>query len=326
MKTFLKYLMIFMVPFIICFICFEVYLRQINTDYTEKEKGLILNQKNIELIILGNSHSTYGIDPNQFDLYSYNLANVGQSLYFDKRLVMKHIDKLTNLKFVIINIDYHSLYFSSQSERDAWSYYGNGIEYKNGISVLSKISRIYGYTFSVSKNFLKKDRSKEYKIIKAIDVEKGVDLNKPIYKGWFSFKGTDNDQMAALKYKKRADSFNDLVLNSTEKEEILLDLEDFICQLQSKKITPILVTTPCYSPYIKMLNQKQLKANELDVVKLAKKFNLKYWNFLNLPLKETDFYNCDHLNSNGAKVFSTTLNSLVNSNFSIAKPKKEYSK
>jgi hypothetical protein len=309
MRLFLKYIFVFLIPIFSYFIFFEIYLRGINTTYKIKEKELISNQNKIELLILGNSHSVYGIDPNQFDLIAYNLANVNQSLYFDKRIVLKHIDELTNLRFVIISLDCHSLYFSSQTIiRDTWSYYGHGIEYKNEMPNLSKISYLNGYTNKVAINFLEKDFSKKYNKIKAIDVEEGVDLNEKITKGWFSLNGTNKKIMNEENYQIRANLFNEIIKNSTEKKEILNDLEDFIFQLKARKITPILLTIPCFAPFRKQLNDTLIEQTTKDIINLANKNNIRYWNYFGLPLDETNFYNCDHLNYYGARIFSKTLN------------------
>jgi hypothetical protein len=309
MKLFIKRVVLFLIPVFIFILIWEIYLRQISTTYTVKEKGLVAAEDSIQLLILGNSHEAYDIDPSQFNLYAYNLAQVNQSIYFDKRLTLKYIDKLPHLKFVLIGLDFHSLYFSSQGVRDSWSYYSHGIEYKNELSFFSKFFRLNGYTLKVAVNFLEKDLSKKYKKINAIDALNGVKLSEPITKGWFSFEGRDNDFKQTQVYTQRANEFNDEVKNSNEKADIINDLEDFLYQLKSKNITAILFTPPCYGPFIQMLDQTQLNKNKLDIINLAKKFNIQYWDYLNLLLNETDFHDTDHLNDSGAIKFSKLVNS-----------------
>jgi hypothetical protein len=289
----------------------EIYLRQLPTAYTGKVEGLESSADSVELLILGNSHATFAVDPNQMDEYAYNLAQVNQSLYYDKRLTLKYLDKLPKLKFVIITVDFHSLYFSSQGPRDAWSYYGNGIEYQDGLSLLKKYSRIMGYTPKVAANLILKSVKKKYKTIKAIDVENGVNLNQPMSKGWIEYTGTHQSAMNESSYRERAQDFNELAKNSKEKTDVLKDLENFIQVLQSKNITPVLVTLPGYSPYCKMLDKKVLAQNELDLQTLSRKYDISYWNYLELPLEQNKFWNCDHLNSEGAEIFSKILNQRI---------------
>ncbi|MBU3680521.1 MAG: hypothetical protein FGM16_01120 [Flavobacterium sp.] len=313
MKSLVKNSILFLVPLVIILLLLEIFLRSIDTSYSEKKKGLVANDVKVELLILGNSHSTYGINPNAFDLYAYNMANVNQSLYFDKRITLKHLNQLPNLKYVLIGIDYHSLYFSDQKIRNIWSYYDYGIDYKNQLSFTSKNSRIKGYTLKVALTFIKRKYSGNYQKIKAIDVEDGVDLNQPIQKGWFSFVGTEKGLMNEKSYGSTANLFNYTVKNSTEKTEIISNLEDFIGILKKRNITPILVTTPCYEPYKKLLSKKYLDTNQADVKKLTEKYQIAYWNYFDLPLDQSCFHNCDHLNGKGAAIFSKMLNSRLKS-------------
>ena len=311
MKKFIKYLLYFALPFIILACFFEIYLRQIDTSYTEKEKGIIQNKNKIELLILGNSRATLGIDPNQFDVYAYNIANVAQPLYYDKRLTLKHLDELSNLKYVFITLDMNSLNYSRMGSREIWSYYGNGVEYKDEMSFVSKNFYLKGYSPSIALQILKNDLSGKYKTIKAVDLDEEYELGKPINKGFFSYKNTREEGMTLKFFHSRLD--NALANEaSSEKEEILADLEDLIKILKAKNITPILVTIPCYEPFIKMFNKEIIKASEVAYENLAKKYDLEYWNYLYLPMEKTDFHDCDHLNIHGAAKFSSVLNSRLN--------------
>lgn len=313
MKIFLRNLLIFSLPFIVFVLFFEVYLRTIHTSYSEKINGLLKDKDTIELLILGNSHSAYGINPNRFDLYSYNMGQVTQSLYFDKRITLAHLDEFKKLKYVLIEIDFHSLCFSSQTKmRDVMSYYGYGVSYRDQIPTIVKYSKLYGYSRKLAFNFLKKDWSNKYKTIKAIDVEEGVNLEQPIHKGWFSFKEGSSDFITIESCKERANYFNDLVHKSKERDTIVSDLEDFISQLKRKHIQPILVSTPCYKPYRDLLDKKILSKNTGIINGLCKKYKVEYWNYFDLNLDKNCYFNCDHLNYKGANAFSTILNLKLN--------------
>ena len=117
MKKFLIRLIVFSIPVLILMTSMEIYMRNLKSSYTLKIEALERNKDKVELLILGNSHAFSGVDPNELDLFTINLANANQSIYFDKRIVLKYIDKLTNLKFVLISVDFHSLNFSDQGIR-----------------------------------------------------------------------------------------------------------------------------------------------------------------------------------------------------------------
>ncbi|MBF6642551.1 hypothetical protein IVB69_13750 [Flavobacterium sp. J49] len=307
MKKFIQYLSYFALPIFLVIIAFEIYLRQIDTSYTEKEKGILQNQKKIEVLILGNSRATLGIDPNQFERYTYNLANVAQPLYYDKRIALKYLDQLSNLKYVFITVDCGSLNYSRMGSREIWSYYGNGIEYKDEMPFFPKYSYLNGYSTSIALKLLKNDLSGKYKVIKAIDLDTDYDLNRPIEKGFFGYKGTREEGMTAIHIFNRAGKGLDEGI-SPEKREITMDLEDFIRILKTKSITPILLTMPCHKDYVKALHKNMVKRAESDYQKLAQKYQLEYWNYLNFPMERMNFHDCDHLNIKGAEKFSKVLN------------------
>jgi hypothetical protein len=313
MNKLLRKLTLFLVPIILVGFFIEIYLRKTKNCYELKANQMLENASKINVLILGNSHATYGVDPNQFDFFAFNAAQVSQSIYFDKRITLKYLDKLKNLKYVLISLDYHSLYFSSQDIRNDWSYYGYGINYKNNHSFITENICLQGYTPKLATtSLLKYSIKKKYNDkLYAIDLEEGVDIDKTISKGWFGFKNTDVAVMKMENYKNRVNSFSKMINNSQEKKEIIADLEDFIVKLKNKNITPILFTTPCYSEYNILLKPKILNNNKLDITYLTNKYKIEYWNYLELPLPQTDFYNCDHLNAFGANKFSKILNKRI---------------
>lgn len=315
MKIFLKRLLLFLIPIIGIVLCVEIYLRSCGSTYDLKLKGIQTDGDKIEVLALGNSHATYAINPTQFDLYTYNLAAPAQSIYFDKRVTLAHLDQMKNLKYVLISVDFHSLYFSSQEIRNVWSYYTYQIEGKNKVPFLSKWFYLHGFTPRVFFSNVKKrffaHHSKEVKLA-ALDLDKGVDLYTPMQKGWYGLDGMDTNVMNSNAFKNRANSFNLQIKNSIEKESVTKDLEDFILQLKAKNITPILITTPCYSTYTKLLDKEILEKNTLYLNQICRQHAIQHWDYLHLDLDKTNFFNCDHLNKKGSIIFSKMLNERIN--------------
>ena len=167
MKLFFKKILIFVFPLFIIVIMIDLYLGNMNSLYQEKAKGLTTHAHEIEILILGNSHSAYGINPNYFTDYAFNIAYPGQSIYFDKELTLQNLKNLKKLKYVFISLDYHSLYFSSQrGDRNIFSYYGNGIKHASEDYNKADISPfLFGYNPIVSFSLLKKDLLDKWKFI-----------------------------------------------------------------------------------------------------------------------------------------------------------------
>jgi hypothetical protein len=317
MKLFLKKILFFVLPLFAFVLIMDFYLVNMNSLYKEKANGLAEHVNEIEMLILGNSHATYGVDPSSFSIFAFNIANVGQSIYFDKELTLQNLKKLTNLKYVLISLDYHSLYFSSQrGERNIWSYYGNGIKYPSDNYKKADISPfLFGYDPRVSFSLLKKNilnkwefRDEDYFI--DYDVELGVSLTDSTVKGYISFSGTEQNVFNNEYYINRIKGFDNLINSSTEKELVLNELGDLISTLQSKGVKPIFFSTPTFKEYNIFLDSSIINNNLIDSENLCKKYNIEFLDYsINHDFIKDEFFNPDHLNKKGATRFSRILDS-----------------
>lgn len=292
----------------------DTWLRNQNSIYKAKLSGLEKEIEDVELLILGNSRAGYGINPTAFDQNAYNLANVSQSIYFDKRITEKYLDQMKNLKYVFLSIDYHTLYFSSQGRRDYWSYYAHDIKHPDRSYTMPTISPfLSGYSSKPSMAMLKRsviNNLSHQDSILDFDVENGINIETLMKKGFISYEKTDKDAFNKIAFEARAKYFNGKTINSAEKEAVLKDLEDFIQTLKDKNIQPVLITSPCIKEFRDLLDEKIKAQNEKDIQYLVKKFNLPYFNYFRGEdyFEKEEFHNCDHLNQKGAEKFAIILN------------------
>ena len=291
-------------------------LRMQNTLYKEKYEGAKQSQDSIEVLILGTSHAAYGVHPEAFEFYAYNLANLGQSIYFDKRITLSLIPEMKQLKYVFISIDYHSFAFSSQFDRDYWSYYGNGVKYKDENYFFANLSpTLFGYTPRVAYAMLKNRFTNLWKYgtdIVDFEVQPDVDIFKPAVKGFIAFEGRDTLNFNHDAYVFSSKWYTEVIDNSDEKHEIVEDLEDFIETLLAKGVTPILFTPPTYVEYNTYLNSAYIENNIKTSMEIALKHGIKYWDFHNSDVFSIDdFHDMDHLNRDGALKFSLILNDSI---------------
>lgn len=299
-----------MIPLIMVSILCELYMRSYKTQYDYKNEGVLAKHDDIKLIILGNSHALNDVNPQQFDLPAFNLAAGNQSLYFDKRIALKYLDSLKNLKFVLITVDYHSLYFSSQGIRDIWSYYTYDIVYKNQSFVKESISYFwFGFTPRITGSIMKEQ------LLGYINRRNG-EHPMGLVDGWQPAEGTILASFEEKQLQARANYFNGVVHDgSSEYDEVKKDLEDFIIELQASDITPILVSSPISSQLHALLDQKIVEANKEYIDNLSRKYELVYWNMTDSISETTYFNNNDHLNVEGANKYSQMLNELLQLNF-----------
>ena len=132
----------------------EIRLRDIPNSYTIKKYYLEKDLNDIQVLILGSSHTYFGINPEFFNLKGYNLANASQTLYYDKELLGRYIDRMPNLKIVIISYSYFALwtelYENVENWRDYCYYHFWGIKPNNSklfdIKQVSYIA-LYGTSF-----------------------------------------------------------------------------------------------------------------------------------------------------------------------------------
>lgn len=313
LKAFIKKTLIFCAIPAAVILGMDIWLRNQDTLYSVKYEGA-KKEKDVQMIILGNSHATYGVDPAGFEIPAFNLANVSQSIYFDKRITLSLLDEMKNLRYVLISVDYHSLYFSSQKVRNDWSYYGNGVRYKDKSYFAQNLSpSLFGYSPKVAVSLLKKRVKNliQYKG-KALtfDVESGIDVKSKISHGFISFKnGTIPEMFTGAEMKTRASNFTEMMHASKEKKEVISDLEGFIEELEKRGIEPIFFTSPTYVEYNKFLDKEFLRKNQMTINEFCSKYDLKYLNYMSSKEFELeDFYNPDHLNQDGALKFSQMLN------------------
>ena len=283
----------------------EILLRKIPNDYILKKEYLDSNSKNIQILILGSSHSTYGINPDYFSSAifkekSFNASNISQTIDYDYEIFKKYSNKLPNLKYIILPISYFSLYLILDSGPELW-------RIKN-----------YNLYFDINKSNNIADQ------LEILSSELPVNLNR-IYNyyhygishitcsklGWrevFHEKiETDflqSGKMAAERHSGKGE--NHFADNSRKLKEILR-----IANNMGVKV--LLYTPPAYYTYTQNLDHTQLNSTLNYASELPEIFkNTRYINLLSDKsfIKE-DFYDADHLNKFGAKKLTLKLEGIL---------------
>jgi hypothetical protein len=146
MKKFIKKLLIFfIIPMFFIGISAELLLRNIPNDYSYKKSYLDEKSNIIEVLFLGSSHVYHGINPEYSKFKSFNAAHVSQSLDFDLAILEKYENNWSNLKYIVIPIDYFSMYKTLETGTEKWRvknysiYYGihKDYNYKNNLEILN---------------------------------------------------------------------------------------------------------------------------------------------------------------------------------------------
>jgi hypothetical protein len=300
MKRFISYNILFFFPIILIGLFAEILLRKIPNDYSYKRTYLDSNSKNITVLILGNSHAFYGLDPQYFKLNCFNASNVSQSLDYDYEILKKYNSKLNNLKYIILPLDNFSLYFDLKKSIEPWRVKNYEIYYdihlSNSIRDKAEIlSNNFGVNAKRLYNFYIKDRPGSYSS----------------RLGWGKNYNSSHAQNLILSGKTAAERHH--ILTDEYLTHNVLILTDIIKLAKARKIKVIIYTSPAYKTYVKYANKNQMY-NTINIIKsLSEKYsNISYHNwFTDQSFLFTDFYDGDHLNEIGAKKFSIKMDSVI---------------
>jgi hypothetical protein len=306
MKKFLIKVFCFMLPLLVTAIVLEFYLRSIPNNYRYKSDYLDEHSNRVETLILGSSHTFYGINPQFMQKNTFNVAFSSQSLEIDFEILKKYQNKFDNLKVVILPISYFTLGYDLSISVESW-------RYRNYV--------LY-FHLDIAKNLL--DYSEVFSKINSkwgnrllFDILSSSSTNSISQKNFFEFgycangKNSSDLQKTGKTAAERHTCYSqhEFYVKNTA---ILNSIYDFCNQ---RNIKLVLITTPTYYTYRENLDKIQLdKMNETinNFIEIHKEVvYLNYFECADFIAK--DFYDADHLNEFGAEKFTKKLAKDINS-------------
>lgn len=309
MRKFITRFILFLLPILLLAIGLEVLLRDIPNDYKFKKNYLDQHAGEIETLILGSSHSFYGLDPTYFSTKTFNAGYSSQTLDLDYLIFKKYRDELKHLKTLLLPISYGTLWMKMEDSVESWRIKNYHIYYQLNNSGSIK------YNFEISGNQLPANLSRIY----AYYVKKQSDLTSNQF-GW----GTTYQSIHArdlIETGKSAALLNKINIydqkHIANHQEILLKLNEIIQWCNNHGVNVLLYTPPAYETYRINSNANQLNITLALVQQLIKENkNCYHINLLNDPLfKAEDFYDANHLSELGAKKMSIKINSYLTAGF-----------
>ncbi len=299
--SFVARYLLFLIPIGVVFLWLEGSARKLPDDFRFKKSQLELQLDSIETLILGQSHTKVGLNPDLMDGWTYNLAERVQTLYFDSYLLNYYIDRMPNLKRVIVPISYQSL---------------------GGESNLAKgeYNRSYLYAFYYgSTKFTSPFNPRRYSLVLNWEIHNVVDR---LYDEKFG---------APLEYKIRSNGWEprvgttDLVENATNSPALFdqyLDeslypdnvayLKDMTELCERNEVQLYLFSPPMHKLYMENVTQSRYE----DMVRIATEFSAEYdvpyFNDTYLDIfPDSEFYDANHLNVDGAERWTRLVNDRI---------------
>lgn len=307
MNRFIKRVFIFFIPIILFSIAYEIIIRNIDNDYQYKNQWLTENSQTIELLAIGSSHCYCGIVPELLPIRSFNAGHSDQSIKYDYLIFNKFYDSMDSLKYLIVTISYGDpFYFVEDNinadyiQKNYAIYYDLPIDgYSNSFEILNGIdlSAIWNYYV---KNIPLKLCSSLGNLQCPIESENNWQESATIRAQQLSI-----DSVSGTLEKKIYENY----YSNISYMEKLINL----CSTKNAKV--ILLTTPFHESFRQNINKEEWRLTIDFCNHLTQEFNnVSYINLFDDPrFSDEDFYNSDHLNTNGATKLTNILNEYIES-------------
>ena len=301
MRVFITKLSFFIVIIVMAWGGVEWFYRCVPNIYSYKNKIVQLNYNNCKVLILGNSHTYYGLNPDDFKEAAFNLANVSQTLLFDGILLNKHIAYFKKLECVVIPVEYSSLTAQDDHPDLEWRKYFYseqmhlnmpGVHALNARSLSLALAPQFSFTVSNIRRYAKEGTLADCSL-----------------KGWGRYNGVNPKMNNPLAGKTVAQRHEDGLMDFSKN---LGRLKNMLVVCREKNIKVILVTMPVTSYYRDNIDNKKLTAIVRECNVLANREEVSYLNlFDDTRFTNDDFYDADHLNATGAKKCSRIVDATI---------------
>jgi len=280
----------------------ELFYRCVPNNYSEKRDRISEMKDSIQVLISGNSHALYGLNPDYFELPTYNLSQVSQTLYFDELVLEKYLPDFRNAHYLILNISYFTLSQKDFTAEDVFRRY-----YYHAFMDITdpEITPWDPKRYSLA---LTREWKHTWRFMKQA-IKKGtlVNCNPNGFGNDYEFQNTTlTDEDFKYLCQKHEDGMMDFRLN-LERLQHIQELS------QEHNIQLILVSLPVTSRYYQDMSMAKWELMHESLTNFAQKSGAKYINLIqHFEMEEDDFYDFDHLNHKGAQKTSLFLNRFLN--------------
>jgi len=304
MVQLIKKALILFIPVLLIMALFEYKLGQISNLYNTKRASLENQLDSINVLVLGNSQTLLGVNPDYFSTKGFNLSNMSQSLFYDKELCLKYIDRMKSLNCVIINISYFSLWHQLHDDKEGWRDY------------------FYTHFWDIKYPELKWHDSKLYSLLMLYTPQESIGYAANMFKedlsqnldrnGWLRYDPLkENIFISDSAGKERAEFHHGLCWPSRY-DEMYSTLETLVDECRKHNVEVVFITTPVLPTYYKYTDQEIERRNALAINGLCKEYGCSYFDFFRDPrFTEVDFYDNDHLNYIGAEKLSRIIDAEI---------------
>ena len=287
MKRFILKSILFLIPIAGILLAMEVYMRSLPNSYSQKNEWMKSHASEVEILVLGNSHGLFGIRPDLLGKKAYNLCQVSQTFEYDEYLLRHFEPQLKSLTDVLLIADNSNL-FDLPLEKSEWfrcTYYRLYLDCPK-FPLLSK----YGFELSN----LDAARNKWQQGGGRCD---SLGWNESYTKSSRTSDYLSDEAVKEAVYRHQCKDWN----AARENQETLLRIVAW-CKARHVRLT--LLQSPVSKGYYQQIDRRQLDF----IKKICKNYNiLSIDDSQNRHFTDDDFYDPDHLNTDGASKWSKLL-------------------
>jgi hypothetical protein len=304
-NKFFRRLILFLLPVTIVLYYTEVQLRKIPNSYSKKKLNLEKEISNAEVLVLGSSQALHGIDPTYFSIKGINAANISQSLYYDKEILKTEIYNANKLKYLIITLSYFTYFYEIHNSLESWRdlYYQKFWKLNTNTEITKWDAKNYSYIALYTPLKTAKYATSNFNV----DLAPTLKTN-----GYIPLLNKKSIEFISDQEGKKRVSLHNSIIKIDNFEHTISYLNEMIEIAKTKKIEVVIVTPPVYKTYYENCNEKLVMANDHLTQSISNFNNIKYFDYLkDKRFDKNDFYDNDHLNMQGAKKFSSIINSEI---------------
>ena len=306
MKKFVITILLFFIPLIVFLGVLEFGMRIVPNDYAYKNQWLDNNISTLQIWSFGPSNGLVGISPKHFSKKAFNSAHVSQPLKYDAFIFDKFIDRADSMEWVIVPMCYWTLVGSMEDGEEWWRAKNYCIYYDcpyfhfqpkfhfevigNPLSIYKQIKRVVDYiihgtdditcdTFGLALNFAKDSRRENW-------------------------------------YMNGANRVKDHTKDLSKTQLIEANrgyLQSIIDKCEKKHVRVLLLTTPVCYTYSDAVDSVQYTMMTSTCEEMAAQYpHVEYLNmFTDTRFDVEDFWDADHLNTDGAVKLTRMLNEYI---------------
>ena len=294
MRLFLKKILIFALIIIVFLAMGEVVVRHIATPYSYKYGYIKERGGEIATLVLGSSHTYYGIIPSELGDSVFNLANISQTPEYDFQLLKEYEPYMPHLRKVIIPISYFTFRDPKLEELDR----GLCVQYKVGMELnLHPDLSIYNLALTDFKSYTGRLRN----------MILPEESNRCDSLGFGLGFGLDHRDPA---WREKAEARVEELTFATpgRADEVYRVLQSMIEYCDRRGIECVFVTTPVSKEFRQYADKAQY-AEMADYASVLKGMvDGRYFDFYSsAAFDDEDFHDVDHLSDVGARKFSRLL-------------------